>query len=156
MFRNLKVTVIVLGAVSVMLALAAGASGGLNTGAGHRAGGITDLADDARHPDLIALKFHADWCGKCKAMGPVFEDLTNKFDGKPVLFVRLDQTNKSKATQAEFLLAELGLGSIWNEYGGKTGFILLIDAKSGKQIDTLPYDMTFKQMKTRISSVLGQ
>jgi thiol-disulfide isomerase/thioredoxin len=41
------------------------------------------------------MKFYADWCGSCKAMGPLLEDLQNKYDGKSVLFVSLDRTNRS-------------------------------------------------------------
>tara|TARA_E500000331_G_C17267879_1_gene717890 strand:+ start:2873 stop:3037 length:165 start_codon:yes stop_codon:yes gene_type:complete len=34
----------------------------------------TVIADD-QVPELIAIKFHADWCGSCKLMGSTFEEL---------------------------------------------------------------------------------
>ena len=49
-------------------------------------------AAKAGAPKIIAVKFHADWCGACKAMGPVFTELRNKLDGRLVLFVELDFT----------------------------------------------------------------
>lgn len=96
-------------------------------------------------PELLAVKFHADWCGSCKKMGPIFEDLTNKYDGKPVLFVTLDLTNGTTRAQAEYLAASLGFGDVYAQNQG-TGFILLLDGKSRKQVAKLTSDQNIKVM----------
>jgi len=31
---------------------------------------------------LYAVDFYADWCGPCKTIGPVFEELSAQYDGK--------------------------------------------------------------------------
>ena len=79
-------------------------------------------------PKIIAVKFHADWCGACKAMGSVFTDLRNKLDGEPVLFVELDFTNATTRHQAMLLTSALGISPALKENPG-TGFILLFDEK---------------------------
>lgn len=100
-------------------------------------------------PDIVAVKFHADWCGSCKRMGTVFEDLRNKYDGKPVLFVELDLTNGTTRTQAEFLAAALGFGDVYAQNQG-TGFILLLDGKSRQQLAKLTADQNIKAMGAEI------
>ncbi|MEM9346180.1 MAG: thioredoxin domain-containing protein [Planctomycetota bacterium] len=94
------------------------------------------VADAAlEETDVYVLKFHADWCGRCKAMNPVYDSLVEGFDDEPVGFVKVDVTNKTKAKASEKMLKELGLDKIWADNKGRNGFILLVDAetkKSGK------------------------
>lgn len=108
----------------------------------------------ATAPELIAVKFHADWCGSCKAMGPSFIDLRNKFDDRPVLFVRFDFTSASDRVQSEYHAAALGLDSVWDEYGNKTGFILLIDADTKRIIDKLGPSDDFTAMKSMFTKAI--
>ncbi len=96
----------------------------------------------AKFPRLIALKLHADWCPSCKAMGTLFEDLGRKFDAEPVLFVRLDLTDQRGRSQAEYMVASLGIGKLWTSLGeGKTtGQIVLIDPTGKSVVQTIPHD----------------
>jgi len=111
--------------------------------------------EPAAEPRVVAIKFHADWCGTCKAMGPLFSDLANKLDGEPVLFVEIDLTNKTTTRQAQYMLAALGAGDLWSAYGGKTGFIVLLDGDSRQEIGKLTKEQDFKQMVAAIKQAVG-
>ena len=100
-------------------------------------------------PEILAVKFHADWCGSCKRMGPVFDDLRNKYDGQPVLFVELDLTNGTTRSQAELLASALGFGEVYAKNQG-TGFILLLDGDSRQQLTKLTADQDIKAMGKEI------
>ncbi|MEM7048544.1 MAG: thioredoxin domain-containing protein [Acidobacteriota bacterium] len=102
-------------------------------------------ADGPAEPEIVAVKFHADWCGSCKKMGSLFEDLTNKYDGKSVLFVTLDLTNGTTRAQAEYLAAALGFGEAFAAHPG-TGFVLLLDGETRKPLVKLTADQNIKQM----------
>lgn len=46
----------------------------------------------------VLVDFWADWCGPCKMIAPIVEELANEFDGK-VKFTKLDvDTNPQSAT----------------------------------------------------------
>lgn len=105
-------------------------------------------------PEIIALKFHADWCGSCRAMGPIFTDLRNKFDTKPVLFLELDHTSEPSRRQAEYLAAALGLQEVWKQDGGSTGFILLIDADTHEVLVRLTKEQDLKAMGGQLVEAL--
>ncbi len=104
-------------------------------------------------PKLLAVKFHADWCGSCKKMGDIFTDLTNKFDGSPVLFVTLDKTNITTKNQAELMVSSLGIDDAYDKNQG-TGFILLLNPSSKKVITKLGANQSLKDMVKKIESVL--
>lgn len=107
-------------------------------------------------PQIIAVKFHADWCGFCKAMGSVFEELQAKFDTQPVLYVTLDQTREFNRRQSTFLAHALGLDCLWSEHGGKTGFILLIDGKTREAVAKLTHEQNLKQMGAALVEAVGK
>lgn len=112
--------------------------------------------DVGPQPRLIALKFHADWCGSCKAMGPVFTELQQKYESLPVLYVELDQTTKSRKRQAAFLANAMGLDKTWKEHGGKTGFILLVDSETKAVVAKLTKDQNLKQMGASLQKAVGE
>jgi len=104
-------------------------------------------------PQIVAVKFHGDWCGSCRKMGSAFIDLQNKLDGSPILFVQLDLTNNTTKHQAVLLASTLGLSKAYTENPG-TGFVLLIDAQSKKVVKRLTADMTFKQVAAEITTLI--
>lgn len=103
-------------------------------------------AEQAAGPEVIAIKFHADWCGYCKAMGDIFDELQAKFDQEPVLYLTFDQTREHHTRQSQYLVHALGLEDVWAEYGGKTGFVLLIDGQTGEVIEQLDHEQSLSQM----------
>ncbi|MEM9290477.1 MAG: thioredoxin domain-containing protein [Acidobacteriota bacterium] len=127
-------------ALLMLSALVLPASAGANTG-------------EPAEPELLAVKFHADWCGSCKKMGPVFEDLQNKYDGKSVLFVTLDLTNNTTRSQAEYLASALGFGDVYAKNSG-TGFILLLDGDSKEQVAKLTASQDIKAMGAELLAQL--
>ncbi len=107
-------------------------------------------------PKVIAVKFHADWCGFCKTMGPAFEELQAKFDQEPVLYVEFDQTREFNRRQSAYLANTLGLQDAWKEDGGKTGFVLLIDANTKKVVQRLTHEQNLKQMGAALQDAVGK
>ena len=88
-------------------------------------------------------------------MGTIFTDLQNKFDGKPVLFVTLDFTNRTTRYQAELLASALGMGAAYKANPG-TGFILLLDGQKRDIVARLTSKQTLKEMSTALDDALKQ
>jgi len=116
--------------------------------------GFSQKKNNINTPKLMAVKFHADWCRVCRAMGPVFEDLQNKMDGADVLFVKLDFTNNQTKHQANLLGAELGLADILKQNYKRTGFVLIINAKTKKVLKKLTVNDDVYSMETKIKTLL--
>lgn len=52
----------------------------------------------------VVLDFYADWCGPCRRLGPIFEELSSEMD--EVAFFKVDVENASD------LAAQFGVQSI--------------------------------------------
>ena len=106
-------------------------------------------------PDLIAVRFHADWCGACRTLAPKFDDVKGRFDEAAVLFVTLDLTSKSSRRQAEYLAAALGIGQAWQVSGLKTGQVFLVEPAQRKVVAAIAADESAASMRERIEATLA-
>ena len=95
--------------------------------------GLTASAADgprAAQAERMAVMFHADWCGSCKVLGANVKEAKSELkDDAKILFVILDLTDDATRAQSAMLAEALGLGSIYEAHGEKTGFMLVLDAK---------------------------
>ena len=87
-------------------------------------------------PDLYVAKVHADWCGSCKTLVPILEEVQAGVADEPVLFVQLDVTDSTRTAQARLLAAALGVEEHLKA-NNKTGLVLLIDAGDTSLLETV-------------------
>ena len=77
----------------------------------------------------VVIDFHADWCGPCKQMEPVFERVAQQLEGR-VKCVRID-TGTEKSLRIKFCVASLPTVSVVR---GDT-FMLMPDAQIVERIE---------------------
>lgn len=52
----------------------------------------------------VVIDFYADWCGPCKMMTPVFDELSEKYDGK-ISFCKLNIDEEKKLAIANKVMS---------------------------------------------------
>lgn len=102
----------------------------------------------ARAPEAILVVFHADWCPSCQALGPKLEKgVMPEVKDESFLVVELDFTDRN-SNQGEYMLSALGLGHLWEQFGRKTGFAVLVDAQTKQVIQRYgPQNSTDEMVK---------
>ncbi len=63
--------------------------------------------DEVKKADAAVVDFFATWCGPCKMMSPVLEEISEEYDGK-VSFFKVDVDDNQE------LAAQYGVSSIPN------------------------------------------
>ena len=100
-----------------------------------------------------AVKFHADYCGGCKALTPSLKELDTKLDGEGVEFVKFDFTSDESKVKSEKMASKLGLNELYTSNKG-TGYVLLVDADSketvGKLTSRQSVDEMYKSIKQNL------
>jgi thioredoxin len=85
----------------------------------------------------IIIDFYADWCGPCQMMKPVFESVSDEYDGK-LKFLKLDTQSESG------LAAKFGIQGI-------PAFVII---NNGREVGRLVGYMSEDDFKKKIDSVL--
>ena len=109
----------------------------------------TVQVDGEGSPALYVVKVHADWCGSCKALAPVLEEVRESLADEPVLFLELDVTDEARTAQARLLTAALGIENHLKA-NNKTGLVLLINPGDNALLETLTRKNSTDEMVGKI------
>ena len=85
----------------------------------------------------VIIDFWAPWCGPCQMMGPVFEELSNDYNGK-LKFVKLN-TDEESELASQFAIQ---------------GIPCLIITKKGKEVDRIVGFASEEILKQKIDEIL--
>lgn len=102
-------------------------------------------------PALYVVKVHADWCGSCKALVPILDEVRETMSAEPVLFLTLDVTDEDRTGQARLLAAALGIEQHLKT-NNKTGLVLIINPADKALLETLTKENTADEMIGKIEA----
>lgn len=112
------------------------------------------LKNDTKEIRVVGVKMDAEWCGKCRVLNPKLNSVMPEFMGEDILFLKFNMTDEFTIHQSAFLAERLNLASLFEEYRGQTGFMVLLNAKTGEQLHTLRSDQTEVELENDIRATL--
>ena len=87
----------------------------------------------------VIIDFYADWCGPCKMLGPIFEEVSADYSGK-LKFLKLS-VEENPRVAGQF---------------GVQGIPCLIVVVDGKEVDRIVGLMQKEELKVKINSILAK
>ena len=93
---------------------------------GMAAAGADAKPEGAGRP--MVVKIHADWCGTCAKLVPIFEALERDL-GNQALIVTLDVTDRPTLERSREQADRLGIRGFFDANQSKTGTVAVLDAR---------------------------
>lgn len=75
----------------------------------------------------VIIDFYADWCGPCKMLGPVLEDLSNSREDIKVIKINVDSESELARKFGVMSIPALFLFEDGKQLDNKVGFVPLSD-----------------------------
>lgn len=104
---------------------------------------------------VYGVMFYADWCHYCQILDPKLDQVRKDFEGTAFHFQKIDMTDDSRLYASFNQAKALGLERIVRAYGQGTGFMLLVNARSGEVVDQIVARHSEDQIRQKIRKALG-
>jgi thiol-disulfide isomerase/thioredoxin len=102
----------------------------------------------------FVVKLHAQWCAVCMLTKGVWEQIEETYSSQVNLVV-LDFTTEENTTASRAEATRLGLGKFFEEYGGATGTIVVLDGRTREVTAAINGSRDFGEYRTAIDAALS-
>ena len=101
----------------------------------------SNFEEETNKESPIIVDFWASWCGPCKMMAPVFEELSNDYSDDKLRFAKCSVEDPGNQLYA-------------NNFN-ITGIPCLVVIKEGKEVDRIVGFLQKEQLKEAIEKIVG-
>jgi thiol-disulfide isomerase/thioredoxin len=108
----------------------------------------------ARTAKPYVVKLHAQWCAVCMITKGVWTEIEKTYGTRVNLLV-LDFTTDAKAEASKAEATRLGLTKFFEEYGGATGTIVVLDGRTKEVTASINGSRDFAVYRTAIDAALA-
>jgi thiol-disulfide isomerase/thioredoxin len=102
----------------------------------------------------LVVKLHAQWCPVCMATKSVWSTIESEYDKRVNLLI-LDFTDDTTTASSAAEASRLGLQSFYDEYGGRTGSIVVVDGKTKEVTAAIHGSRNLDEYRAAIDAVLA-
>lgn len=100
------------------------------------------------------VKLHAQWCAVCMVTKGVWTEIEKTY-GNRVNLVVLDFTTDAKSEASKAEATRLGLSKFFDEYGGATGTIVVLDGRTKDVTASINGSRDFATYRSAIDAALS-
>jgi len=111
-------------------------------------------ADVARTTRPYVVKLHAKWCPVCMMTKDVWTQIAATY-GSRVNLVVLDFTTDANTEASRVEAARLGLTKMFDEYGGATGMVVVVDGRTREVNSAIKGSRDFAEYRAAIDAALA-
>ncbi|MGH1399188.1 MAG: hypothetical protein ACRBCT_08240 [Alphaproteobacteria bacterium] len=105
------------------------------------------------------VALHSDNCGGCKILGPKMKEVMAALDAETTAkfaMVKFDLTDDASKAESKKIAMEKGVAGIFPEGKAGTGFVKLVDNKTGAVLGKIHYKMSVEEITGLIKGVVGR
>lgn len=104
-------------------------------------------------PEMLVVKFRAEWCGPCKVMEPSLDQALRSLNDPSIRLVDIDTTNGATSEAAAYKAFDADIVSQYNQWLGLTGFAVMIDADTKNTLGCVNMTYSAALMAEHISNL---
>jgi thiol-disulfide isomerase/thioredoxin len=110
-------------------------------------------AEQVNNGKPYVVKLHAQWCALCMITKGVWKQIEDTYGGRVNLVV-LDFTNDANTQASRAEASRLGLEKFYEEYGGATGTVVILDGRTKQVAASISGSRDFADYRTAIEAAL--